>query len=83
MIKSGCSGFACQYSYGLSIYFPWALVSPEYVNLSFAKDLAEGGTGWLEFLDTHIIATRRDPRYPPEQFLPTRVDLRLKRLRSY
>ena len=37
IITSGCSGFACQYSYGLSVYFPWGCVSPDYDNLAFRR----------------------------------------------
>ena len=37
VIRSGCSGFAYQHSHGLSIYFPWAFVSPDYRNLQFAQ----------------------------------------------
>ena len=36
VIRSGCSGFATQYSYGFSIYFPWGVISPDYRNLGFA-----------------------------------------------
>ena len=38
ILKSGCSGFAYQYSYGLSIYFPWAFMSPEYQKMQFASE---------------------------------------------
>ena len=58
VLRSGCSGCACQYSFGLSIYFPWAVVSPDYQNLDFAEQ-----TGWRQFLLKHIILTRRAPRY--------------------
>ena len=54
IIMSGCSGFACQHSYGLSIYFPWGVVSPDYENLVFAKDAEAGGTGWRGFLQAHL-----------------------------
>ena len=58
VIKSGCSGFAYQHSHGLSIYFPWAFVSPDYRNLQFAQV-----TGWYDFLEKHIKLTQREPRY--------------------
>ncbi len=71
VIKSGCSGFACQFSHGLSIYFPWAAVSPDYQDLAFAKE-----TGWLEFLQAHVMATRRPPRYSVTPQLPIDVQPR-------
>jgi hypothetical protein len=57
VVRTGCSGFAYQYSHGLSIYFPWAYISPEYGNASFAWQ-----TGWHDFLVDHIRQTRRPPR---------------------
>jgi hypothetical protein len=76
IIKSGCSGFACQYSRGLSIYFPWAAVSPDYhQNLAFARE-----TGWREFLQTHVKTTRRAPRYQVPAYLPTDPVARRKAL---
>jgi clostripain len=58
IVKKSCySGPAVQYSYGLSIYFPWARVSPLYKLLDFAR-----GTGWHEFLEEYVKATRRKPR---------------------
>jgi hypothetical protein len=71
VIRSECSGFAHQYSYGLSVYFPWAVVSPDYgvdvgtdpghatVRPKFAQD-----TEWHTFLKAHVEATRREARYP-------------------
>ena len=61
VIKSGCSGFAYQHSHGLSIYFPWAFVSPDYRNLQFAQV-----TGWYDFLEKHIKETQREPRLVAE-----------------
>lgn len=58
VVVSGCSGFAHQHSRGLSIYFPWALVSPDYQDLDFAK-----ATGWHEFLREHVKQTRRGSRF--------------------
>ena len=57
VLKSGCSGFAYQHSHGLSIYFPWVYVSPDYCHLEFAKK-----TLWHEFLDIHLKETQRKPR---------------------
>ena len=59
IIKSGVSGFACQYSYGFSIYFPWSVVSAEYAKVCFARD-----THWNQFLDLHVNQfTRRATRF--------------------
>ena len=55
MVKQTClAGAAFQFSYGLSIYFPWAVVSPNYRNLAFPKE-----TGWLDYLMRYHMATRR------------------------
>jgi hypothetical protein len=66
VLQAGCSGFAYQWSHGLSVYFPWAFVSPDYVkpdNVStgFAKE-----TGWDNFIKEHVEKTRRQPRYDPK-----------------
>jgi len=63
VVKSGCSGFAFQHSHGLSIYFPWAYVSSDYLNVSFGRTTRKGGTGWLGFLRTHLVQTRREARF--------------------
>lgn len=64
--RSGCSGFAYQHSYGLSMYFPWAAVFENYrynkapgkgKSFEWAKD-----NKWLEFLDEYVVKSRRDPR---------------------
>lgn len=61
VLKSCYSGPAFQYSHGVSIYFPWAEVIPDYGNLSFAKDT---GSGWGKFLEIYTTETRREPRPP-------------------
>ena len=74
VIKSGCSGFACQYSYGLSIYFPWAIVAPEYGNLTFASSRKRHRLARVS-RDAHQTppdVTRRDTR---SSVLPARVGL--------
>ncbi len=75
IIKSGCTGFAHQHSYGISIYFPWALVSKDYENLAFFKDKGSTQVGWPEFLNQHVAATRRKPRFDDadktDSILPT------------
>ncbi|MEA2173898.1 MAG: hypothetical protein QOD00_1490 [Blastocatellia bacterium] len=60
VLKSCYSGPVYQYSYGVSIYFPWARVAPSYMNLDFATDGA--GVNWAEFLRTYVTMTRREPR---------------------
>ena len=60
VLKSCYSGAAYQYSYGVSIYFPWAQVLAKYQNLEFVK--ASNGAGWLRFLRTYTQLTRRQPR---------------------
>ncbi len=59
VIRSCYSGSAFQYSHGLSVYFPWALVDyvEAYDDLAFA-----GATGWHDFLKTFLTATQRPPR---------------------
>jgi hypothetical protein len=62
VLKSGCSGFAYQHSYGLSVYFPWSAVCPDYLKLKFAKS-----SGWGRFLEKLVKETRRDPRFDEGQ----------------
>jgi hypothetical protein len=59
VLKSCYTGPEFQYSYGLSVYFPWAASDyiPEYNKLSFAKE-----TGWADFLKVLLETSRRDPR---------------------
>ena len=59
VLKSCYSGPAVQYSFGLSIYFPWSKISEEYKKLEFAQ-----ATGWHEFLQAYVEATRREARQP-------------------
>jgi hypothetical protein len=65
VISAGCSGYATQHSHGLSIYFPWSYVVPEYQDCTFATH-----TGWHEFLEKHVVATRREARYSTNGALP-------------
>jgi pentapeptide MXKDX repeat protein len=60
VLTSCYCGAAYQYSYGVSLYFPWSHVAPSYWNLDFCKD-ANGG-GWGSFLKTYTLLTRRAPR---------------------
>ena len=60
ILKSCYSGWAVQYSYGVSVYFPWSKVPAdmeEYHRLNFAKD-----SKWANFLDAYLEATKRDAR---------------------
>lgn len=60
LVRRSCyTGITYQYSYGVSIYFPWAEVSPDYTpkNLKFVET-----SGWREFLTAYVEATRRKPR---------------------
>jgi len=48
----------------VSIYFPWAVLSPDYWGRPFAK-----ATHWPHFLKSHLKATQRERRYeerPPD-----------------
>jgi hypothetical protein len=69
---SGCSGFAYQHSYGLSIYLPWAHVMESYKyeepeppppsvdewrSFDFAKD-----NSWVDFIKKYVEETRRTKR---------------------
>ncbi len=60
VLRSCYSGAGYQYSYGVSIYFPWSSVSSRYQNLDFIKDSPD--RGWLSFLETYTDVTRRRPR---------------------
>lgn len=60
VIRSCYSGPTYQYSRGVSIYFPWSEIDPDYRTVSFAFE----GSKWLKFLENYIVATRRDPREP-------------------
>ncbi|HKE59819.1 MAG TPA: clostripain-related cysteine peptidase [Pyrinomonadaceae bacterium] len=60
VLKSCYSGAAYQYSHGVSLYFPWAQVAADYENLDFSRD--SKGSGWLSFLRTYVLLTRRPPR---------------------
>jgi hypothetical protein len=60
VLKTSYSGAAYQYSYGVSLYFPWAQIVSTYKNLDFVQD--SKGSGWIRFLRTYIRLTRRLPR---------------------
>jgi hypothetical protein len=60
IVTSCYCGAAYQYSYGVSLYFPWSHIAPSYWNLDFVKDA--NGSGWGSFLKTYTLLTRRVPR---------------------
>ena len=60
MVKKSCfMGVQFQYSFGASIYFPWAEVSADYndTELTWIAD-----SGWRKFLHEYVRCTRRAPR---------------------
>jgi Clostripain family len=65
IIQADFSGPDCQFSYGLSIYFPWARpvedaqehVIKNYRNYAFVTELA--GASWLQFLNAYFEKTKR------------------------
>lgn len=59
VLKSCYCGSTYQYSYGVSMYFPWAHVAPSYWNLDFVNDAKDG---WGSFLKTYTLLTRRQAR---------------------
>jgi hypothetical protein len=59
VLESCYCGAIYQYSYGVSIYFPWAEIAPSYWNLDFVDQKAPG---WGSFLQAYSRLTRRSPR---------------------
>lgn len=60
LVKKSCfMGVQFQYSFGVSIYFPWAEVDPDYneQQLSFLS-----ASDWKKFLEQYVESTRRLPR---------------------
>jgi Clostripain family len=60
VLNSSYFGAAYQYSYGVSLYFPWSQIARSYWNLDFIRN--SRGAGWGSFLRTYTLLTRRDPR---------------------
>lgn len=59
VIESCTFGRSYQYSYGVSIYFPWQSLVPYYgASIRFPKN-----SNWLSFLNTYLLVTRRAPRF--------------------
>ncbi|HEX6188966.1 MAG TPA: clostripain-related cysteine peptidase [Pyrinomonadaceae bacterium] len=58
VIASCYSGRKFQWTYGLSVYFPWDHVLPYYADaIAFPKH-----SGWVNFLEKYVRASRRPPR---------------------
>lgn len=67
VISSAYSGPAFQCSHGVSIYFPWANLSPFYEDILFAKESeSESGSGWANFLRLYTNQTRREAHVDPK-----------------
>jgi hypothetical protein len=62
VVLSMCCGWQYQFSYGLSIYFPWASVADRYEDLAFVSK-----TKWDEFLKSYIEKTCRDKMLEKEE----------------
>ncbi|MBV9959183.1 MAG: hypothetical protein JO360_12220, partial [Acidobacteria bacterium] len=72
ILHAGFAGPECQYSHGLSVYFPWT--EPDSDNPLWSRETAVGRivgqyeqykfeeTGWRTFLQTYFDQTRRDSR---------------------
>ena len=58
VLRSCYCGAIYQYSYGVSIYFPWSNIVPSYWNLDFVEE----NKGWGRFLSAYTQLTRRSPR---------------------
>jgi hypothetical protein len=67
LVSSGV-GSAYQYSWGLSVYFPWARLWEAYENLA----VKQGAPEWVKFLSAYLEATRRDQR--PDSRLTSTLD---------
>lgn len=69
VLKSCYSGVTVQYSYGVSIYFPWAERNPaeldEYGKIYMARD-----SHWAKFLRAYLDATQRAKRPGRDKELP-------------
>ena len=62
VLRSCYCGAVYQYSYGVSIYFPWSQIASSYWNLDFVDK--RKGPGWGSFLEAYTHLTRRLPRIP-------------------
>lgn len=72
IVEHSCyTGAAFQYSYGISIYFPWSKVNmaPNYYNFDFGKPKS---SAWSKFLKLYVKATQRRMRTKEDKII--RVD---------
>jgi len=68
VLRAGCFGPDCQYSYGLSIYFPWSRPVEDanehfienYKSYVFAREFCRAS--WLGFLESYFKKTMRPAR---------------------
>ena len=63
VVRSCCTGPRVQRSYGLSMYFPWAVIHESYQQLSMPQE-----TGWFDFLLAYLEATRRPSRHQGDRY---------------
>jgi hypothetical protein len=64
VVRNCCTGPRVQHSYGLSIYFPWAVIHESYQQLSLPNE-----TEWFDFLLEYIQSSRRGPRHEPARYM--------------
>jgi hypothetical protein len=82
IVQADFFGPDCQYSHGLSIYFPWARPVEDasehfirnYETYAFVTEL--GNDSWLDFLEVYFEETERDKR---ETRIPNELKETLKR----
>lgn len=74
VIESCTFGRNYQYSYGVSIYFPWQNLVPYYgASIRFPEE-----SNWISFLNTYLKVTRRRPRFIDCDHLVEDLDDRLR-----
>jgi hypothetical protein len=65
MVVASCfCGPDYQYSFGVSIYFPWSTIFAFYGLLAFAK---KSGANWNNFIEDYVTKTRRTPKGEEEK----------------
>ena len=74
-VTSSCySGPMYQYARGVSIYFPWSEIDPNYYAVRFSRTISRARgqqeSAWMKFLKAYVVATRRPQRHkePGELF---------------
>ena len=69
-VPNSCySGPTYQYARGVSIYFPWAEIDPNYYAVRFSRN-GRRESAWMKFLKEYVVETRRPQRHrePGELF---------------